>query len=83
MVGRFPYYTVSIADGCLVNGRESIEIYASSPYLLMFTYIGDSNSTLIGWNIYDAEGNLLDYVFPSDTYTLTVFGGYYVSPVFS
>lgn len=78
---RFPLYTVTAMNGCLVNDKEIEKIYISTSYVLVFSY-SDITRMPLGCNVYNAEGNLIAFVPLYENFFLPEPGDYYAEPVF-
>ena len=78
-----PTVTVTIEDGCLVNGAsEAYKYEFNDSGIFAFSYEGDDGRIVDYWMVYDRDGNIVCRIEKDDLYIVTGTGKFHVKPVF-
>ena len=79
-----PWLTVTIQDGCHVNGAPEDNVYnVLDSYKVSFEYAGFDGKVIAEWIIYDEDGKEYDRLTNAYIYYFTEGGSYHVVPIYA
>jgi hypothetical protein len=79
-----PTVTVTVDEGCLVNGAaEAYKYEFNNVGIFAFSYEGNDGRVVDHWLVYDLNGNLICRVEKDEFYTVSGVGKFHAKPVFA